>query len=985
MNVGEIEYTVSVETQQAITASDRINHSLQGMQGEMEKTDKAADSLNTGLSKLAKGIAAVALGSVVQSLAKQVQAYNTMAERVKMATESVEEFDMVQQRLQATADGTYRKLSEAQEVFIGTSSALKGMGYSTAQALDVVDSLSYAFVTNATSSQRAESALNALTMATTTGKVTAQQWITLMAAVPSVVEDIANATGKTANEVRELGATGKLAAKDLAEGLRQSVDANKEAADAMANDFIDAGVRMNNAIVSVLAGLEQQTGALDALTNGIISVADVIISFSQDTEKMAGFLQLAETAAASLAAVLAGRVLTAMAANGVAIYQATIGAQLKAAADVKAAQAAASLAAAELAQAKAAEAAAVGLSHHATAAQALVAAEAKATTATAALNTALTAQAGVMTIAQRAAAALRTTLAFLGGPAGIILMVAAAFVTMGNSASMSASEIDQLTDGIDRLSQKTLEYRQIQIQEELEKQERAAAKLEAKYKDMQRQIESGISRSESFRRKMAETGAQMETAQAQAVSLAAGLRMVNNELDRRAQGADVGPQPDGAALQPLATKEESEEFKRLEKQLKDQIALAGKTGKARAELAALQRLGANATAEEQARIAELSGELYDLEQKTKKTAGGVKALSKTFDESKRATADNIKTIKQLEEQLYQTTLTADELVQRQAELQLNEYATPEQIARVRELALEIRQAQDAAAELERRKGAFGQDVAGSIRGSVSPLSGGLFDDQAARYAAEEQAEIERYAAQLQRLREAKELELEVVGGYHALEEQMAQDHALRLQQIDDARRQLALSSVETGFGAVADIMKTAFGEQSAAYKAAFAIQKAAAIAQSVVAIQQGIAMAAANPWPTNLAAMASVAAATAGLVGNIASVTMGGGRQYGGGVSAGKYYKVNEGGMPEIFKGSDGNQYLMPNQKGEVVSNADATAGGAGGVTINIIEDASKGGQTSRRQDSSGEIVDVWVASLLGDGDAARAIEGKYGLATVGR
>ncbi|MDU6419757.1 MAG: hypothetical protein E6563_04495 [Enterobacter sp.] len=58
------------------------------------------------------------------------------------------------------------------------------------------------------------------------------------------------------------------------------------------------------------------------------------------------------------------------------------------------------------------------------------------------------------------------------------------------------------------------------------------------------------------------------------------------------------------------------------------------------------------------------------------------------------------------------------------------------------------------------------------------------------------------------------------------------------------------------------------------YKAAFVAQKAVAIAQSMIAIQQGIAMAAANPFPYNLAAMASVAAATAGIVSNISAIGM---------------------------------------------------------------------------------------------------------------
>ena len=50
------------------------------------------------------------------------------------------------------------------------------------------------------------------------------------------------------------------------------------------------------------------------------------------------------------------------------------------------------------------------------------------------------------------------------------------------------------------------------------------------------------------------------------------------------------------------------------------------------------------------------------------------------------------------------------------------------------------------------------------------------------------------------------------------------------------------------------------------------IQKGFAVAQSVIAIQQALAMAAANPFPMNLAAMATVAAQTASIVANITGV-----------------------------------------------------------------------------------------------------------------
>lgn len=107
--------------------------------------------------------------------------------------------------------------------------------------------------------------------------------------------------------------------------------------------------------------------------------------------------------------------------------------------------------------------------------------------------------------------------------------------------------------------------------------------------------------------------------------------------------------------------------------------------------------------------------------------------------------------------------------------------------------------------------------------------------------------------------------------------QIREDAAQREQDIQNVSKQLQLQTElyygEQIFGSMTETMKSAFGEQSAAYKAAFAVQKAFAIAQSLIAIQTGIAQAAANPWPMNLAAMASVAAATASIISNISSVS----------------------------------------------------------------------------------------------------------------
>lgn len=58
---------------------------------------------------------------------------------------------------------------------------------------------------------------------------------------------------------------------------------------------------------------------------------------------------------------------------------------------------------------------------------------------------------------------------------------------------------------------------------------------------------------------------------------------------------------------------------------------------------------------------------------------------------------------------------------------------------------------------------------------------------------------------------------------------------------------------------------------------------------------------------------------------------------------------------------------------------------GMGNTTVNLIEDASRAGQTAEREDDNGEkMIDIFVADLLGDGRTKDAMSRKFGLRSQG-
>ncbi|HAM2857982.1 TPA: tape measure protein [Escherichia coli] len=162
----------------------------------------------------------------------------------------------------------------------------------------------------------------------------------------------------------------------------------------------------------------------------------------------------------------------------------------------------------------------------------------------------------------------------------------------------------------------------------------------------------------------------------------------------------------------------------------------------------------------------------------------------------------------------------------------------------------------------------------------------------------------------------------------------------------------------------------------------------AAVAASTTAQAAGIATTTATStaaaaattaaW-TPAAIMSSVAsfggAVAIGLGAMAGILALSGKRKNGGPVSAGGMYQVGEGGMPEIYQASTGKQYMIPSDNGRLISNKDITAGGGGGVVINIQNYTSSSVDAQAGTDANGGVtVDVIVADLNNGGPISNAI-----------
>lgn len=162
----------------------------------------------------------------------------------------------------------------------------------------------------------------------------------------------------------------------------------------------------------------------------------------------------------------------------------------------------------------------------------------------------------------------------------------------------------------------------------------------------------------------------------------------------------------------------------------------------------------------------------------------------------------------------------------------------------------------------------------NVVGNTTPTGGqlsGTFGGMQQQYSQLDQAQKD-LDAWLARKEEAYKKAGAITAEGEARMQKTRADAANAAAVIEAQKNAIITSTTQSMMDSGLSILADGFGQQSGIYKAAFAASKAYAIAQSMVAINAGIAQAASLPFPSNLMAMATVAMETANIVSNIKAV-----------------------------------------------------------------------------------------------------------------
>ncbi|SAE35489.1 tail length tape measure protein [Enterobacter hormaechei] len=1002
-NVGDIEYVIKADTAQLLRADKQVRDVTDGMESGFNRADKAASSLTSSFGSLSRVATSLMAILSAQQVAEYADAWTTLNNKLANALRPSEQLVDVTERVFNITQQTRGSLDATASLYARLERATREYGTSADDLAKLTTIINQGFVVSGATAQEAENAIIQLSQGLASGALRGEEFNSVNEQGNRLIVALADSMGVGIGQMRQMAAAGKLTTDVVVNGLlSQGTAIGNEFANTMTTISQALQVAGNNITKFFGENSTVKTGTA-IFNDAVIGVSENIGALSAILTATAAVMGGRYVGALTMATAAKVKAAVAARNQSAAEMQAAQAAANKATADLRAAAAAKERALDEIRLAEMMKQTAISATNAAAAEQRLSAARTAAAGAVDNYNRSLAANKAAQAGLSAGAGLVSRGLSLIGGPAGAAMLAASAILYFSQRAKEARDDANTLADSVNELSAKFQTMSHTELAATIGKLSQNLPTLSEAVADAQREFNDATAAVQRQEREIANWGTNTTRGRQAAEALGGAqdklavatleLERAQNRLSQTQSAINIGRatlngtmrqgidllRRDGEEASVTAGMmgklgdminfaakakdkfnssslmvERPKDVQDYLDKLQDQVTLQSELNdRKRAQLKAEQDIRKLGGTEADVRLArERAAAEYDAQQAQQK--GKKETKDATSEASKAATAmqSNAQKIADYKQRAGLAATTTQELSREQAilraEQSLNSSATKDQVAEIRKYAAAEWDAANAVKmrqQAEQGKKFAQQEIVANV--TTPDAVTGAVQNPTALIDLQEQRKLAALAKYQTIDKENTQL---YEDAKTAIQEQAA--NARRKIAVDEANAQTEaigsiLGSASQGFDSLASIIESTSGKSSGAYVAMFAAAKAFAIAQSTLSLNTAIMQAMADPTALTpaqkMANYAAIASAGASLLSNIASVTMSGGRRYGGTVSAGNAYRVNEDGRSEIFQTAGGQQAFIPNQSGKIIP-ADKVGGGGGVVQHITFEINTTGG-----------------------------------------
>ncbi|MCK7098650.1 phage tail tape measure protein [Enterobacter kobei] len=362
------------------------------------ESERALSDLTAGFASAGRAAAAATAAFATGKLVQIADEWNSVNARLKQASSSADDFAASQRQLMEISQRTGTAFSDNANLFSRAAASMREFGYSSDEVLKITEAVSTGLKLSGANTQEASSVITQFSQALAQGVLRGEEFNAVNEAGDRVIRALAAGMGVARKDLKSMADQGQLTIDKVVPALMSQLGSLQGEFASMPQTVSGSLQKVTNSFMAWVGGVNQATGATDALSGGLDGVAQTLDSFTSSAvsgalSDVADNMSTITTVAGALVGVglaryLSGVVTSATSATGALISAAKSEVALAVAQD-KAAQSAVAASRAEVYRAQQAVQRSRSADVQAAQQEKIAAAEAKVTAAQARLTTAL--------------------------------------------------------------------------------------------------------------------------------------------------------------------------------------------------------------------------------------------------------------------------------------------------------------------------------------------------------------------------------------------------------------------------------------------------------------------------------------------------------------------------------------------------------------------------------------------------------------------
>lgn len=362
------------------------------------ESERALSDLTAGFASAGRAAAAATAAFATGKIVQIADEWNSVNARLKQASSSADDFAASQRQLMEISQRTGTAFSDNANLFSRAAASMREYGYSSDEVLKITEAVSTGLKLSGANTQEASSVITQFSQALAQGVLRGEEFNAVNEAGDRVIRALAAGMGVARKDLKSMADQGQLTIDKVVPALMSQLGALQGEFASMPQTVSGSLQKVTNSFMAWVGGVNQATGATDALSGGLDNVAQTLDSFTSSAvsgalSEVADNMSTITTVAGALVGVglaryLSGVVTSATSATGALISAAKSEVALAVAQD-KAAQSAVAASRAEVYRAQQAVQSSRSAGVQAAQQEKVAAAEAKVTAAHTRLTTAL--------------------------------------------------------------------------------------------------------------------------------------------------------------------------------------------------------------------------------------------------------------------------------------------------------------------------------------------------------------------------------------------------------------------------------------------------------------------------------------------------------------------------------------------------------------------------------------------------------------------